>query len=337
MMIVYLCAIALQSAPAADADVELASPYCGLYCVQAAGHALNRPCAFDVLLDNAYLNAPFGSTAADLCRALVDIGLNGKVVGNMTTSQLRMTNTPVILHVRAPGATGYRHWILFLGFEGRRIQIYDPPRAVSSVTLEDLLSIWDGIGIVTSVPPDRAIVVDLPVDWLVLVLLCGLLLWALGNYRRKALALLTAVVFVVGARHALFPGGFVGAGSALDNVIAAHFRSTVQEIGYEQFETLRKRPDSLVVDARLPSSYRTDHIPGAINVPPALGISALNKILGTIPKDRHLLLYCQSLGCHWSEEVAQYFLPRGYRRVCIYRGGMNDWRERRTQQAIIPP
>ncbi len=332
-MIYCLCALVLNASPAAEDEMEFSSPYCGLYCVQAASHTLDKPCAFESLVDHAYLNASYGSTADDLCRALKDNGLGGKVVGNMTTNQLRMTDTPVILHVRAPGSTGYRHWILFLGFEGTRVHIYDPPRTLTTISLEDLLSIWDGVGITTSVPPQAASVVDLPFVWLGLVSLAGLLLWPLRGYRRKGLILLAVVAVVVAVRHLLLPGGFVGARRGLDNVMAAHFQSTAEEI--DQFEKFREVSDTIVVDARLPAAYREEHIPDAISVPPALGFSALNDILAAIPKDRHVLVYCQSERCGWSDDVANYFLPRGYRRVSVYRGGMSDWRTHQRQQPSL--
>lgn len=336
-MIFSLYAFAVLAAPEVEREVEFASPYCGLYCVQAAACALNKPCAFETLLDDAYLNAVYGSTADDLCRALKDCGLSGKIVASMTTNQLRMTNTPVILHVRAPGATGYRHWILFLGFEGTGVHIYDPPRTITTISFEDLLSIWDGVGITTSMPPQASGAVDLPLAWLALVALVGLLLWSLRCYRRKGLVLLTVVMVAVLVRHMLFPGGFFDARSAIDNVMAAHFQSAAEEIGYAEFEKFRKSPDAIVIDARLPSNYRVEHIPDAINVPPALGFSALQDILTTIPNDRHVLVYCQSERCGWSDDVANYFLPRGYRRVSVYRGGINDWRARQSQQANHRP
>lgn len=338
IVIFLLYALTLNVSSAAEANSEPSSPYCGLYCVHAAAHALNKPCTFEALVDHTYMNGSYGSTADDLCRALADNSLSGKIVGAMTTNQLWLTDAPVILHVRAPGAdTGYRHWILFLGFDGTKVRIYDPPRSVTTVSLEELLSIWDGVGIMTSAPGRVSGAVDLPLIWLPLVALAGLMLWSLHGCRKKAVVLLAVAAAVVVVRHVFLPGGFVGARAALDNIMASHFPSVSEEIDYDQFEKFRKAPDAIVVDARLPSAYRAEHIPGAISVPPALGFSALKDILATVPKDRHVLLYCQSEHCGWSSEVANHFLPRGYRRVSVYRGGMNDWRARQGQRAAIHP
>src|SRR5439155_11835789 len=121
-MIMILCALSLSMLSAAETNSEPSSPYCGLYCVLAAAHTLKQPCAFESLIDHGYLHGSYGSTADDLCRALADNGVSGKVVEAMTTNQLQLANAPVILHVRGPGAdSGYRHWILFLGFDGTRV------------------------------------------------------------------------------------------------------------------------------------------------------------------------------------------------------------------------
>src|SRR5262249_40087078 len=89
--------------------------------------------------------------ADDLQRALSDIGLHGQFRQRMSLSQLCLADGPIILHVRGqlgPRGGGYGHWVLFLGFDNSGARLYDPPRATDSVDPAELLSIWDGTGII---------------------------------------------------------------------------------------------------------------------------------------------------------------------------------------------
>jgi rhodanese-related sulfurtransferase len=49
----------------------------------------------------------------------------------------------------------------------------------------------------------------------------------------------------------------------------------------------------IIIDVREPSEYKTGHVEGALNLPPA-ALMAGAKMLETVPKDRLLILYCRS-------------------------------------------
>jgi rhodanese-related sulfurtransferase len=44
-----------------------------------------------------------------------------------------------------------------------------------------------------------------------------------------------------------------------------------------------------------------------------------------IDKTQKIVLYCQSSGCGFSDEVAAFLKFNGYRNVSIFRGGYREW------------
>ena len=79
------------------------------------------------------------------------------------------------------------------------------------------------------------------------------------------------------------------------------------------------RDDVVVVDVRLPSDYRTGHIPGAINLPKGRWQNARG-----LSKDKLHVLYCYSQTCHMAAEAAIELLSQGYR-VQEMEGGYATW------------
>lgn len=52
--------------------------------------------------------------------------------------------------------------------------------------------------------------------------------------------------------------------------------------------------DTIIIDVREPYEYATDHVEGAINLPPMELMSGLPSALANVPKDTQIVLYCLS-------------------------------------------
>jgi rhodanese-related sulfurtransferase len=93
-------------------------------------------------------------------------------------------------------------------------------------------------------------------------------------------------------------------------------------------ELLRKieEGDSFVlVDALPPMSYAHSHLPGAINLPPAVDEALVAR---RIPhSDTVIVVYCTSPECEDSRDTARRLQTLGYTNVHHYPGGKNEWRE----------
>ena len=77
--------------------------------------------------------------------------------------------------------------------------------------------------------------------------------------------------------------------------------------------------EAIVVDVREPNEWRQGHIAGATLMP----LSTLSSGFGSLPKDREVLLICQSGN---RSGVAQGFLARsGFSSAINVQGGMIAW------------
>lgn len=92
-------------------------------------------------------------------------------------------------------------------------------------------------------------------------------------------------------------------------------------------ESLRKKIEAgetfVLVDALSLISYAASHLPGAINMPPErVDDLAPRRISGL---DAEIVVYCASLTCTSSVEVAERLVELGYGRVRHYSGGKRAW------------
>src|SRR5579884_3957483 len=129
-------------------------PYCGVYSVYAALRSQGINVRFEDLLQPKYIGSEDGSSLSELQMAARDFGAEAFPLEGLTATSLRAARYPIILHVRRPGKdTPFLHWILFLGNEGNRAHIIDPPNSVETVSFAQLLSLWDGVGLVIAKEP----------------------------------------------------------------------------------------------------------------------------------------------------------------------------------------
>jgi rhodanese-related sulfurtransferase len=84
---------------------------------------------------------------------------------------------------------------------------------------------------------------------------------------------------------------------------------------------LEQSPDSLVVDVRTPSEYRSGHIPGSINLP----LDQVDAHLTRIVNDAggKMVLVCQGGGR--ATQACEKLTGAGLTDVEILEGGMNSW------------
>jgi len=305
-------------------------PYCGLYAVHAALHSLGISSSFDALVLPENLSGPVGSTAADLIRIAEAHGAYGSLESGMSIANLRAADTPIILHTSVAISKGaFHHWVLFLGMEGDSARIYDPPRSMYLTPAAELLSYWDGRGVVIgkSAPAgwrspatlEAVLAVLLVVACLGLAGRCG----PLKPYpagRIVAAALAAAAVW-----HAVVSYGFFRSPHAIAN-IASHYEAFgVGEETIESTQSAIAGKDATILDARRPDAYDRWHIPTALNLPVTATHGELSQVLESIPKDRKLIVYCNSSQCSWARQVAHHIAARGYRNVSVFTDGVEGW------------
>jgi rhodanese-related sulfurtransferase len=245
----------------------------------------------------------------------------------LTVEQLWLLDEAVILHVRAPSAgLQYRHWVLFLGFDGENVKLYDPPRDVGTVSVAQLLSMWDGMGIV--VHRSGAITsptVPIPLWFALFFVDAAVLIQLLSRWLHGWKLVVPVVLALSAAAHIVLPHGFLRAPSAVANVQRLFSPAAIPIIDLDQTKQLLASGDCLLVDARLTRAFAEFHLPGAINIPVAAGYLSLNYKASSMGQHRAVVVYCQSKDCEWADEIAIQLAARGVRNIFIFRGGANEW------------
>src|SRR5262245_29951699 len=100
----------------------------------------------------------------------------------------------------------------------------------------------------------------------------------------------------------------------------------MQEISRQQVQRLMFRSTARLVEVLPEQSFRTAHLPGAVNVP--LDAEFEQHIQDAVP-DRNTLVivYCADRQCRLSPEAALQLDRLGYNKVFDYKAGKADWQQ----------
>ncbi len=309
------------------------SAYCGLYCVYAAARCFQTEYPFENAIDTKYLHGKYGSTNEDLVNLLKDVGLDGRFRSDLTSEDLRRMTTPVILHVRSPTGIAYNHWALFTGFDDHgAVLVFDPPEATGPLSLAELMSIWDGSGVVVSKvgAPWNPWELPISISSVAILAATGGLMWWLGK-RWRGLGLVTGVTVASCLIVHLGAEGFVRNPKGINSVIAAHFDTPLREIDFDDLAQGMDANRIVLVDAREPEAFQKFHLPEAINIPISSGAVALTQriaSLETTDAGKQIVVYCRSNQCGWADKVGSILSLRTSRNILVYREGVLGWLER---------
>ena len=83
-----------------------------------------------------------------------------------------------------------------------------------------------------------------------------------------------------------------------------------------------KNKNYLIVDVRDSESYKTGHVPTAINVPSF----ELDKRISKLPKNKTLITYCYHVVCFSAPKIALKLAKKGYK-VMEMVGGFDEWQK----------
>jgi len=116
-------------AQAGDREHKESGPYCGLYCVYGALHAIGKDVPFETILRPRYISSRRGSSVEELQQAVIDAGAHAVALADLGAESLRAARHPMILHVATDGQLKqYDHWVLFCGMEKGNARLLDAPK-----------------------------------------------------------------------------------------------------------------------------------------------------------------------------------------------------------------
>jgi rhodanese-related sulfurtransferase len=96
-------------------------------------------------------------------------------------------------------------------------------------------------------------------------------------------------------------------------------------ISLAEMKRLFDEGSAIILDARDPAEYEQGHIPGAINIPYDRIPEYFDVLQSQVPMDAHVVVYCRSLTCDFSDQLATELKIMGYKNVSIFSGGWDQW------------
>lgn len=325
-------------------DID-SSSYCGIYCVYAAMNCYGRHPDFMELLKTKYVGSIQGSSIAELRTAVQDHGLQALPMMGLSRANLIMAKTPIVLHVSLPDSPGqFVHWILFLGMEDGQAKILDAPHRPELVPVADILARWDGVGLYISDQPmspwwlkmESLLTSEnlaLAAALLAITALLNRILSSRGDSQPIRPLWISAPAVIVAAGvmaviwHLVSDDGYVRNQVAVRTVIQQHRPSFLPKLGIPELEAALQDPKVAIVDARFPRDFAAGHIPGAINVPVYTTQVERRKLLGDLPRDARVIVYCQSESCRFDESLGSALVAEGIENVSLFSGGWAQWSE----------
>ncbi len=343
-------------------DLEVSGPYCGIYALLACFDIFDLNPPLEELLVPEYVGSFEGSSNVELISAAERYGLFGKSYANLSVQELKSSPNPMILHFRSCYADSqYNHWVAFLGTEGGLARIIDFPSELATIPFAELMSKWDGVAIEISHEPIGGRVAKAArshyweVSFLLLVI-CFLIRsfgvrkesqevdWFSLPFRhrfgREAFRAvgLTAFLFFFGILfHAISEIGFLRNPSAVAEVTRRYYSVDVPEISLSEMEhVVAEEPETRIFDARYLRDFKKGSMPRAVPMPIDSSLEERRAALAGVGKTTRIVVFCQSAGCGYSDEIANFLKFNGYRNAVIYRGGWREWNQKNQSQPKSP-
>lgn len=102
-----------------------------------------------------------------------------------------------------------------------------------------------------------------------------------------------------------------------------------EELTVQAVQTrLQRLPRPLLLDVREPHEYDAGHLPGAVRI----GVEALPQMVGTLPSDADIIVYCRS---GMRSARARDILVRSGRTAVSMRGGLLAWRNLIDDSVVV--
>jgi hypothetical protein len=150
-------------------------PLCGINSVYTAATLIGIEAKFADLLQPKFVGSDRGSSLAELEKAAGKLGLHYLSVSRLSTTDLRHSKLPVILHVKTDlASSNYNHFVLFGGYRDGRAIIYDGTNEPMQWTLGEVASRWDGNALVLSKTPISLWDLTAPSRWSIIAWGCAI-------------------------------------------------------------------------------------------------------------------------------------------------------------------
>lgn len=337
-------------------DINAQSPYCGIHAIYSAKIILSGDANLVDLYKPEYISSSKGSSINDLKKAAFDNGLYIKPIKNLSVEDLSRTLPNLtILHVKPDlQSKYYNHYVLFLGIQDGKAQIFNPPNRMSLVSFAEIEARWDGVGMIVS---------NEPIDWgnvlwpsrvrycLICAIIVGFVIAIrklrsaivrikitdrklVGLHFIQIAGLITIFVLIGFVYHFSYPSGFLVYPEAVSSIQNAYAGSFIPKVTLGKMQPIVARNNTIIMNARLKNDYDAGHIVQAVNLPINCSMEEYTQIISSLPKNKQIVLYCQSAGCKFAEKMAIRLKDNGFRNLAIIKGGWVEWQKLQESQTM---
>ncbi len=312
-------------------------PYCGLYSMYAAIKYHESNVNFEQLLKQYPPKTKEGSTAAEIISGLSLHGVNSAYSSLVDPWFLR-DKSSLICHFRRSLETyHYDHWVFAVKDNGRYF-IFDGGKPVYSLSESELLSYWDGTAVIP-LNENRENGYWLQPSYANIFKSISLILIALAiifitkklpifqNIKNNepakiAIYFISCTVIVSIIINATSPYGLIRNPTVRETLWNHLTETAPQNITSKEYNHyLSSQKQYLLVDSRLPESYKMGSLKNAVNIPYYLDESYLKNQLSNINKNVPILVFCQSSQCPYSDLLVKKLNSIGYQNLSVCRDG----------------
>ena len=92
-----------------------------------------------------------------------------------------------------------------------------------------------------------------------------------------------------------------------------------------------------IIDARSETDYAEGHVPGALSFPGGRVSERLFKVFEKVDPEADVVIYCAGVSCNSSLTVYRRLEREGYKKIRVFTGGWNEWKEKGLAIETGPP
>lgn len=99
----------------------------------------------------------------------------------------------------------------------------------------------------------------------------------------------------------------------------------IGEVDADFVAQVRGAPGTMLLDARTADAYRASHIAGALSLPLGEFVEVFSRLEAELRQAGLLIVYCSDPTCGDSPELARRLWDGGFRKLLLFKGGMEEW------------
>ena len=300
---------------------------CGVYATSRCGSLLGLNVDPKDYFTTTYVSKSKGSTPSDIVAMANEMGADAVPLANLSLADLSASGDPFVISVRSTAASNvFDHWVCVMPSADGYVA-YDGPDEGSIIAGAELLSVWNGYGVLVSKHSWNSIfIVYLQrIAFGVALATSAFFLWRTFSFMKmKRWLATTMIVFAVGAMGNILLSAPTQTYGVLKTICKTG-PDQIKSAGLQNLKDAIDRSSRLAIDARLRDTVRALPVPNTINLPVDASLMNLRRLLLDIPRDTPLLVFCQSEACDFDDEVALKLVALGFIDVAACSAGWMEY------------